>query len=61
MMKKYAEEGAGMRRREGKNRGTAAAPRCCAAATSEPGPGGSGPAALLPGTLVARSGKQLSF
>ena len=35
--------------------GTTAARQRGAAATSEPGPGGSGPAALLPGTLVASS------
>ena len=36
--------------------GTAAARQRGAAATSEPGPGGSGPAALLPGTLVTGPG-----
>ena len=34
--------------------GTAAARQRGAAATTEPGPGGSGPAALLPGTPVAK-------
>ena len=36
--------------------GTAAARQRGAAATSEPGPWGSGPAALLPGTLVTGPG-----
>ena len=37
-------------------RGTAVARQRGAAATTEPDPGGSGPAALLPGTLVANAG-----
>ena len=37
-------------------KGTAAARQRGAAATTEPGPGGSGPAALLPGTPVASPG-----
>ena len=41
--------------------GTAAARQRGAAATSKPGPGGSGPAALLPGTLVASAGVRQRF
>ena len=41
--------------------GTAAARQRGAAATSKPGSGGSGPAALLPGTLVASVGSRRRF
>ena len=40
---------------EGFLSGTVAARQRGAAPTTEPGPGGSGPAALLPGTVVASS------